>query len=85
MADTPTIGERATAALDAYWMRVGSSPNQDTVTRAHAAIRGRQSNGSYGKDWPTLLDDIGCTVDWEGQAVRGITIWRRPANARGER
>jgi hypothetical protein len=89
MADTPTIGERAAAALDAYWMRAASPPDQDTVMRAHAAITGRLSNGSYGKDWQTLLDDamadIGCTVDWEGQAVRGVTIWGRPSEARSER
>ena len=89
MSTDPIIGERAAVALDAYWMRAGTPPDQDTVTRAHAAVRVRLTSGGYGKDWQTLLDDamadIGCAVDWDGQAVRSITIWGRPSTARGER
>ncbi|GJE29908.1 hypothetical protein [Methylobacterium oxalidis] len=85
----PAIGKRAAAALDAYWLRVGLPPDEDTATRAHAAIRNRLPGGGYDQNWQALFEDamadIGCSVDWDGQAVRSITVWGRPSVARGER
>jgi hypothetical protein len=87
MSLDPTVGERAAAALDAYWMRVGFPVDHSVITSAHAAIKDRLGQG-YGKNWQALLDDalsdIGCTIDWDGQRVRSITTWGASARSEAE-
>src|SRR4051812_42057332 len=87
MSLDPTIGERAAAALDAYWMRAGFPVDHGVVTSAHAAIKDRLRQG-YGKNWQALFDDalsdIGCTIDWDAQRVRSITTWGDRPSARSE-
>ena len=45
MSIAPTTGERAAAALEAYWLKAGLPPDQDTAMRAHAAIQNRLPSG----------------------------------------
>ena len=71
---------RALSVLDAYCARNGVPADHEVVVHVREGIVARQDQGG---GWRAILDDamdeVGCSIAWDGDAIRDVTVWGEPA------
>src|SRR3954471_4147557 len=70
---------RALSALDAYCARNGVRADHEVTVRIREGSVARQDETGC---WQALLDEAmdeaGCSVSWDGDAIRNVTVWGDP-------
>ena len=71
---------RAISVLDAYCARNSVRADHEVVARVREGIVARQDQGG---GWRAILDeamdDAGCSIAWDGDMIREVTVWGEPA------
>ena len=70
----------ALAALDAYCARNGVPVDHEIIDRVREGVRARPNQaGGWRAILDEAMDDAGCSITWDGDTIRNVTVWGEPA------
>src|SRR4051794_13414465 len=71
--------DRALAALDADCARSGVWADHEVIVRIREGVTARQDElGGWREILDEVMDEAGCAINWDGDAIRDVTVWGEP-------